>query len=103
LRHLQAIPLCYPAAAGSSVSEYTMQPEEIQELIQAGMAGAQVTVTGDGYKNEAVVVSETFEGMSTLQRHKAVYATVNEKIASGELHALTIKTYTPDEWQSQGA
>jgi acid stress-induced BolA-like protein IbaG/YrbA len=80
-----------------------MQPEEIQKLIQEGMTGAQVTVTGDGYKNEAVVVSEAFEGMSTLQRHKAVYATVNEKIASGELHALAIKTYTPDEWQDQGA
>jgi acid stress-induced BolA-like protein IbaG/YrbA len=78
-----------------------MQPEDIQKMIEAAMPGARVTVTGDGYKNEAVVVSDTFEDMSTLQRHKSVYATVNEKIASGELHALTIKTYTPEEWQNR--
>jgi acid stress-induced BolA-like protein IbaG/YrbA len=78
-----------------------MQPQDIQKMIEAAMPGAQVTVTGDGYKNEAVVVSDTFKDLSTLQRHKAVYATVNEKIASGELHALTIKTYTPEEWQGQ--
>ncbi|MBA2491312.1 MAG: BolA family protein [Gammaproteobacteria bacterium] len=75
-----------------------MQPEDIKTLIEAGIPGAQVIVTGDGYKFEAVVISETFEGLSMVKEQQQVYATVNAQIASGELHALTIKAYTPVEW-----
>jgi acid stress-induced BolA-like protein IbaG/YrbA len=76
-----------------------MDPEQIKQLIEAGIAGAQATVTGDGGKYEATVVSEAFEGLSMLKEHQLVYATVNEHIASGALHALTIKAYTPSEWE----
>ena len=80
-----------------------MTPEEVQALIEAGMPGSTVTVTGDGSKFEATVVSSEFEGMTMVQEQKMVYATVNEQITSGALHALTIKAYTPEEWQQQGA
>lgn len=76
-----------------------MDPEQIKQLIEAGIAGAQATVTGDGGKYEATVISEAFEGLSMLKEHQLVYATVNEHIASGALHALTIKAYTPGEWE----
>jgi acid stress-induced BolA-like protein IbaG/YrbA len=77
-----------------------MTPEEIQRLIEAGIPDAQAQVTGDGYKFEAVVVSPAFEGLSLVKKQQMVYATVNDQIASGALHALTIKTYTPAEWQA---
>lgn len=77
-----------------------MTPEELQRLIESGIPGAQAYVTGDGYKFEAVVVSKAFEGLSMLKEQQMVYATVNDQIASGSLHALTIKAYTPAEWQA---
>ena len=75
-----------------------METAEVQRRIEAGLPGAQVTVTGDGSHFEAVVVSTEFEGKSPVQKQKMVYATVNEAITSGELHALTIKAYTPEQW-----
>lgn len=66
--------------------------EEIKQRIEAGIPGAKVEVTGDGYKYEATVISDQFEGMNTMKQHQMVYATVNELITSGELHALSLKT-----------
>lgn len=80
-----------------------MTPEEVKALIEAGMPGSTVTVTGDGSKFEATVVSTEFEGKTMVQEQKMVYATVNQEITSGALHALTIKAYTPEEWQQQNA
>ena len=77
-----------------------MQPEEIQRLIEAGLPGSRAIVEGDGSHFQAVVVSDEFSGKSLVQKQKLVYATVNDKIASGELHALSIKTYTSDEWET---
>jgi acid stress-induced BolA-like protein IbaG/YrbA len=76
-----------------------MDPEEVKRLIEAGMPGSQVTVKGDGSHFDAVVVSEAFAGLTPVKKQQLVYATVNEKITSGQLHALSIKTYTPEEWE----
>lgn len=70
---------------------------DVSKLIEDGIPGANVTVSGDGYKYETTVISETFEGLSTLKRHQAVYAVVNSAITSGELHALTITAKTSAE------
>jgi acid stress-induced BolA-like protein IbaG/YrbA len=78
-----------------------MQTETVAELIRAGMPAAEVSVTGDGSHFEAIVVSAEFSGKSLLQKQRLVMATVKEQIASGELHALSIKTFTPEEWAQQ--
>ena len=78
-----------------------METEEIRQLIEAGVPDAQVQVQGDGHHFEAVVVSPAFAGKGLVQKQRMVYATVNEHIASGALHALSIKAYTPDEWQAR--
>ncbi len=70
---------------------------DVTKLIEDGIPGASVSVSGDGYKYETTVISETFDGLNTLKRHQAVYAAVNSAITSGELHALTITAKTPDE------
>lgn len=75
-----------------------METSEIKALIEQGIDGAEAIVTGDGGKYEATVISTAFEGLSMLKEHQLVYKTVNEHIASGELHALTIKAFTPEEW-----
>ena len=71
--------------------------DDVTKLIEDGIPGANVVVSGDGYKYETTVISETFDGLSTLKRHQAVYAAVNSAITSGELHALTISAKTPAE------
>jgi len=67
-----------------------MENEQIEELIKAGIPGAQVTVTGDGRHFEASVVSDAFEGESLIKRHRMILAAVEQQIASDELHALSI-------------
>lgn len=74
-----------------------METQAIVELIKAGMPGADVEVTGDGRHFEAVVVSSNFEGKTLVQRHRMVMNTVQQQIASDELHALSIKAYTPEQ------
>ena len=72
-----------------------METEKIKALIETGIPGAQVEVTGDGRHFEAVVVSDAFEGKSLIRRHRMVMDTVKAEIASDELHALSIKTALP--------
>ncbi|MGF1545911.1 MAG: BolA family protein [Thiotrichales bacterium] len=80
-----------------------MSPSEIEQMISAGMPGSQVTVSGDGSKFEAVVVSPEFAGLGPVKRHQLVYKMVGDQITSGAIHALTIRAYTPEEWAaSQG-
>lgn len=71
--------------------------EAVKQLIQEKIPDAQVEISGDGYKYEAEVISTAFAGLNTLKRHQLVYAAVNSAIASGQLHALTIRASAPDE------
>ena len=74
-----------------------MNPQQIQDLIAAQMPDASVEVSGGEGKYVANVTSAAFDGLTPIKRHKLVYACVNEQIASGELHALTIVARTPAE------
>ena len=75
-----------------------MNPDDVKQRIAADLPECEVSVTGDGSHFEAIVVGEVFAGMTTLKKQQRVYASVNDLITSGELHALTIKAYTPEEW-----
>jgi acid stress-induced BolA-like protein IbaG/YrbA len=77
-----------------------MQAHEVQGLIESGIPGAEVTVRGDGDHFEAVVVSGEFSGLTMVQQHQLVYATLGDRMG-GEIHALALKTYTPEEWGRQ--
>ncbi len=70
---------------------------EVKNMIEAGLDCQSVIVTGDGHHFEAIVVSEAFEGKRPVARQQRVYATVQEEISSGVLHALSLKTITPAE------
>ncbi|NND44776.1 MAG: BolA/IbaG family iron-sulfur metabolism protein [Xanthomonadales bacterium] len=67
----------------------------IEQMIKAGLPGAEVQVAGDdGVHFEAVVTCSAFEGKTTLQRHRMVYATLGEKMGR-EIHALALRTELP--------
>ena len=79
-----------------------MTAEQIQTMIAAGLVCDHLTVDGDGRHWQAVVVSPQFEGLRLIARHQMVYATLGNKMQNDEVHALSMKTFTPAEWaQSQ--
>jgi len=77
-----------------------MEIEAIVQLIESGMPGCEARVSGDGRHFEAIVISEAFEGKTPLQKQRMVMATVKPQLESDELHALSIKTYTREQWQA---
>ncbi|WP_018953247.1 BolA family protein [Thioalkalivibrio sulfidiphilus] len=77
-----------------------MTPEQVQQLISSRMPDARVSVTGGDGKFEATVISAEFEGLNPVKRHQRVYATVGGEIASGAIHALSIKPFTPAQWEA---
>jgi acid stress-induced BolA-like protein IbaG/YrbA len=79
-----------------------MNADTIQQLIEAGLPGARAQVNGDdGVHFEALVVSEAFRGKLPLARHRMVYATLGDRMG-GEIHALALRTLTPDEAGAAG-
>ena len=79
-----------------------MTAQELQALIGAGLPCKHLHVEGDGRHWYATLVSTEFEGKRLIQRHQRVYATLGQKMYTDEVHALSMKTYTPAEWQAQG-
>jgi acid stress-induced BolA-like protein IbaG/YrbA len=75
-----------------------MTAEELRSIIAAGLPCDHLEVDGDGRHWAAVVVSAEFAGLRTLQRHQRVYATLGARMHTDEVHALSIKTFTPAEW-----
>ncbi|MBB5207181.1 BolA family protein [Chiayiivirga flava] len=74
-----------------------MHAATIRQLIETGLPGSRADVHGDdGVHFEAVVVCEAFRGKLPLARHRMVYATLGERMG-GEIHALSLRTLTPDE------
>lgn len=78
-----------------------MELNIIQERIETRIKQSQVQLSGDSYICEAQVISDEFKGLNLLARQRLVMATVSDYLESGELHALTIKTFTKEEWQQQ--
>ena len=78
-----------------------MNQQQIQSLLEAGLPGAEIQVRGeDGVHFEAIVISSEFAGLSLLNRHRRVYSALGERMG-GEIHALALKTFTPQEWTQQ--
>lgn len=80
-----------------------MTAEQLQQLIAAGLPCEHLDVSGDGRHWTAVVVSSAFEGLRPIARHQRVYATLGQRMATDEVHALSMKTYTPAEWAARMA
>ncbi|MDF1484746.1 BolA family transcriptional regulator [Ramlibacter sp. H39-3-26] len=80
-----------------------MTADQLQAIIAAGLPCERIALEGDGRHWYATIVSAEFEGRRIIERHQRVYAALGEKIHTDEVHALSMKTYTPDEWAALGA
>jgi acid stress-induced BolA-like protein IbaG/YrbA len=77
-------------------------PEDIKRYIGEGLACEHLEVQGDGHHFEAVIVSDQFAGQRLIARHQLVYAALGDRMRA-EIHALSMKTLTPQEWRGSGA
>jgi len=75
-----------------------MTSEELQSIIAAGLPCEHIELSGDGQHWYATIVSSSFAGQRLIQRHQKVYATLGSRIQTNEVHALSMKTFTPAEW-----
>ena len=78
-----------------------MTADQIETMIANGLPCEHLHVEGDGRHWFATVVTPAFEGLRLIQRHQKVYATLGNKMANDEVHALSMKTFTPAEWKTQ--
>ncbi|MET0541225.1 MAG: BolA family protein [Variovorax sp.] len=75
-----------------------MTAEELKSIIAAGLPCEHIALEGDGRHWYATIVSAQFEGKRLIARHQRVYQTLGEKMHTDEVHALSMKTFTPAEW-----
>ena len=80
-----------------------MTADDLKNIISAGLACEHIALEGDGRHWFATIVSPAFEGKRLIQRHQLVYATLGQKMHTDEVHALSMKTFTPAEWAGQQA
>ena len=79
-----------------------ISPEQVQTIIQERLSNAEVKVVGDGQHFEAIIVSSDFAGKSRVKQHQIVYGVLQDELATETIHALSLKTFTPEAWQATG-
>jgi acid stress-induced BolA-like protein IbaG/YrbA len=77
-----------------------VEPQSIEASIRSGLDVTHLEVRGDGAHFEAVVVSPRFAGLSRVRQHQLVYAALGERMRE-EIHALSMKTFSPEEWAAR--
>jgi acid stress-induced BolA-like protein IbaG/YrbA len=75
-------------------------PDQIKSYITDRLACDHVEVAGDGQHFEAVIVSAEFRGKSRVQQHQVVYRALGDRMRE-EIHALSMRTFTPEEWATR--
>jgi acid stress-induced BolA-like protein IbaG/YrbA len=78
----------------------TVQPESIATSIRSVLDCTHLEVNGDGAHFEAVIVSPAFAGLNRVRQHQLVYAALGDRMRE-EIHALSMKTYSPEEWAAR--
>jgi len=78
-----------------------MDTREIQQAVEQALPGAEVYLDGEGCEFSAIVISEGFTGLPPVKRQQQVLAAVSGWLATGALHAFSVKAYTPEEWAAR--
>ena len=75
-----------------------MENHEIQSALMNALPLQEVHVSGDGSHFQVIAIGEMFEALSRVKQQQAVYAPLKEYIADNRIHAVSIKAYTPQQW-----
>ncbi len=77
-----------------------MHAEEVKQIIESQLEGCTAYTSGEGCDFQVTVVGNLFEGLRPVKKQQLVYGCLSDRIADGTIHALTIKTYTPEQWDA---
>ena len=77
-----------------------VDPASIESSIRSGLACDHLVVRGDGAHFEAVIVSPQFAGLNRVRQHQLVYGALGDRMRE-EIHALSMKTFSPEEWSAR--
>ncbi|EKE85366.1 BolA family protein [Idiomarina xiamenensis] len=78
-----------------------MEAKDIEALLQAELDLSEVHVKSEGSHAEIIAVGDIFEALSRVKKQQLIYKPLNQVIADGSLHAVSIKAFTPSEWQRE--
>lgn len=75
-----------------------MLASDVEKLIKDKLDNVEVNVETDGYHYQITVIGNVFAGLNAVKKQQLVYGCINQYIIDGTIHAVIIKTYTPEEW-----
>lgn len=75
-----------------------METTEVKEIIEQAISLDEVYVSANGSHYEVIAVGAVFEGMSRVKKQQAIYSPLSDLIQKNVIHAVSIKTFTPEEW-----
>lgn len=78
-----------------------MQATQVKQLIESKLPGTEVVVEGEGCNFQLLVISDELASLSPVKRQQQIYALLNEQIADGSIHAVTMKFFTREAWASR--
>lgn len=78
-----------------------METNEIESLLKDALGLAEVHVSSDGSHFQIIAVSDQFDGMSRVKKQQLIYGPLSDRIADGSMHALSIKTFTEEQWRRE--
>ncbi|GGD50167.1 BolA family protein [Lacimicrobium alkaliphilum] len=78
-----------------------MQTDEIETLLRQALDLTELYVKGEGSHYQVIAVGEVFAGASRVRKQQLIYAPLSAQISDGSIHALTIKAFTPEQWQRE--
>lgn len=78
-----------------------MEAREVAELVEKALPDCEIEVQSEGNHYLVVAVGERFDGMSPVKKQQLIYGALNDQLADGTIHALTIKAFTPAQWAAR--
>lgn len=78
-----------------------MQAADVEKIIKEQLENVEVQVQTDGSHYQVIAIGEIFSGLSPVKKQQLIYGCLNQYIMEGTIHAVIIKTYTPEEWAAQ--
>lgn len=78
-----------------------MDAATVKALLQSHLSDCEIHVQGEGSNYDITAIGDVFEGLRPVKKQQLVYAALSENIADGSIHAVNIRTFTPQEWDAQ--
>ncbi|NQX87894.1 MAG: BolA/IbaG family iron-sulfur metabolism protein [Halioglobus sp.] len=78
-----------------------MDAGSVKALLQEHLPECEFHVQGEGNKYDITAIGEVFQGLRPVKKQQLVYAALTAQIADGSIHAVNIRTFTPNQWQEQ--